>query len=64
MKFVSHKSEKPEYLYKYRRFSELTLRMLAEGKYYFASPRDFNDPLDCAVEPVYDLPPIEKIVEF
>ena len=50
-------------LYKYRSVSERSLKMLAEGKYYFAPAHSFNDPLDCAVEPIYELPPIEKIIE-
>ena len=37
--------------------------MLRENKYYFASVHSFNDPLDCAIEPIYELPPIEKIIE-
>jgi len=38
--------------------------MLKEGKYYFAPAHSFNDPLDCAVEPIYELPPIDKIIEY
>lgn len=53
----------PLYLYKYRCFSDRSLRMLKEGKYYFAPAYSFYDPLDCAVEPIYELPPIEKIIE-
>jgi len=53
----------PVYLYKYRCFSERSLRMLKEGRYFFASAYSFNDPLDCSVEPIYELPPIEKIIE-
>jgi len=37
--------------------------MLKESKYYFAPVHTFNDPLDCAVEPLYELPSIEKIIE-
>jgi hypothetical protein len=50
-------------LYKYRCVTERSLKMLKEGKYYFASAHSFNDPLDCAVEPIYELPPVEKIIE-
>lgn len=53
----------PVYLYKYRCISERSLRMLKEGKYFFASVHSFNDPLDCSVEPIYELPPVEKIIE-
>lgn len=52
------------YLYKYRNFNDLALKMLNNNKYYFASPRDFNDPLDCSIEPIYDIPPIEKVIEY
>jgi len=38
--------------------------MLEKGKYYFAPAHSFNDPLDCAVEPIYELPPVEKIIEY
>jgi len=37
--------------------------MLEDRKYYFAPADSFNDPLDCAVNPIYELPPIEKIIE-
>ncbi|MBD3341117.1 MAG: DUF2971 domain-containing protein [Candidatus Lokiarchaeota archaeon] len=49
-------------LYKYRCVSDLSLRMLNENKYYFAPAYSFNDPLDCAIEPVYEIPSIEKII--
>jgi len=38
--------------------------MLKEGKYFFASANSFNDPLDCSIEPIYELPPIDKIIEY
>ena len=53
----------PIYLYKYRCISERSLRMLKDGKYFFASAHSFNDPLDCSVEPIYELPSIEKIID-
>ena len=37
---------KPKRLYKYRRFSDLTLGMLVEDTVFFADPTTFNDPLD------------------
>lgn len=37
----------PARLYKYRAFNLNTLRMLTEAEIYYASPRSFNDPLDC-----------------
>ena len=57
-------TKETRFLYKYRCVSELSLKMLKEGKYYFAPAPSFNDPLDCAVEPIYELPPIDKIIEY
>ncbi|MCK5738257.1 DUF2971 domain-containing protein [bacterium] len=53
----------PDHLYKYRCVTERSLKMLKEGKYFFASAHSFNDPLDCSVEPIYELPHIDKIIE-
>lgn len=39
----------PQHLYRYREYSELNLRMLAEEKLYFSSPGTFNDPFDCNI---------------
>lgn len=36
----------PHRLYKYRRFSALTLGMIVEDTIFFADPTTFNDPLD------------------
>ena len=56
-------TKETRFLYKYRCVSERSLKMIEEGKYYFAPAHSFNDPLDCAVEPIYELPSIEKIIE-
>lgn len=40
-------SNPPKYLYKYRSFSQNTIKILNESNVYFASPNTFNDPLDC-----------------
>jgi hypothetical protein len=40
----------PKNLYKYRSYNEITLKMLQNNEVYFASPLDFNDPFDCAVQ--------------
>ena len=37
---------KPETLYKYRGFSDLTLGKLVEGTVFYAVPTTFNDQLD------------------
>ena len=55
-------AKNPVYLYKYRSVSERSLKMLKEGKYHSAPAYSFNDPLDCSVAPIYELPPIEKII--
>ena len=41
--------EIPKNLYKYEPFSDLTLRNLKRQSVYFSSPRNFNDPYDCAI---------------
>ncbi|MFW9929225.1 MAG: DUF2971 domain-containing protein [Candidatus Thorarchaeota archaeon] len=56
-------TKNPDHLYKYRTVSRLSMEMLKEGKYFCASPNSFNDPLDCSIEPIYELPPIDKIIE-
>jgi hypothetical protein len=56
-------SEEVNHLYKYRYVTDRSLRMLRENKYYFASIKSFNDPLDCAVEPIYELPKIDIIIK-
>lgn len=38
----------PRRLYKYRAFNVNTLRLLDLAEVYYADPRGFNDPLDCA----------------
>lgn len=40
------KNRKRNYLYRYLPLNERTLEMVVENKVYFASPRNFNDPLD------------------
>ena len=57
-------TEEPRFLYKYRCASERSLKMIEEGKYYFAPAHSFNDPLECALEPIYEIPPIDKIIEY
>mgnify|MGYP000913345818 CR=1 FL=1 len=41
--------DKPKRLYKYVPFSDLALRNLKRQSVYFSSPRNFNDPYDCAI---------------
>ncbi|MBK8195342.1 MAG: DUF2971 domain-containing protein [Lewinellaceae bacterium] len=39
----------PKNLYKYEPFTELTLSNLKRQSLYFSSPKNFNDPYDCAI---------------
>ncbi|MBL4602919.1 MAG: DUF2971 domain-containing protein [Emcibacteraceae bacterium] len=49
-------SEIPDRIYRYQRFSALSLDALCLDKLYFSDPNVFNDPLDCqpAIEPDSD----------
>ena len=40
-------TSRPQFLYRYRRFSDATLDSLCNDTLYFANPATFNDPLDC-----------------
>lgn len=40
-------TKRPETIYKYRAFNFFTLDSLCNDTLYFASPEDFNDPMDC-----------------
>ncbi len=42
----------PKYLYKYRRFSEFTLKELTDQEVYYSKPSALNDPLEC--KPVFN----------
>jgi len=52
-----------KHLYKYREFNQTSLTMLCENNIFFASPRKFNDPLDCSptIEIDMDIPSLEKL---
>lgn len=39
----------PKKLYKFEPFNELSLRNLKRQNVYFGSPKNFNDPYDCAI---------------
>lgn len=51
--------EKPNRLFKYRSFSDLTLEMLVTDQVYFADPVTFNDPLDTKPQLSADIDDIE-----
>lgn len=46
--------EPPTYLYKYLRYSEGLIDLFAKRAIKFTAPQDFNDPLDCMIEPLWD----------
>src|SRR5436305_2754573 len=45
---------RPAYLYKYLRFCEGLEDLFACGRIKFTAPSDFNDPLDCMIEPLWE----------
>ncbi len=51
----------PPRLYKYEPFNELTLRNLKTQSIYFSSPKNFNDPYDCALTAPIQLPSTEEL---
>lgn len=57
------KPKTPRRLYKYRTFNVHTLRLLSDAEVYYASPRHFNDPLDCdpTIEIDVDRTALEKL---
>jgi Protein of unknown function (DUF2971) len=51
----------PKYLYKYENFSAQALENLKNQSLYFASPRGFNDPYDCALHPSVKEPTDDEV---
>lgn len=51
----------PLRLYKYEPFNERSLENLKAQSIYFNSPTNFNDPYDCAMQPVISVPTDEEI---
>ncbi len=49
---MSDSTTKPKKLYKYEAFTEQSLKNLKAQAIYFGSPKNFNDPYDCALTPV------------
>lgn len=57
--------EIPDFLYKYRSFDENGYyKTFIEGKLFFSSPKNFNDPLDTKIENNYSLGTNAEIKEF
>jgi hypothetical protein len=40
----------PDYFYKYRKFDERTVTLIANSVFYFSKPDQFNDPFDCGLK--------------
>ena len=51
-------------LYKYRHYSERTIRMLADNQVFLAAPATFNDPFDCAIESIVDIDNGDLLIEL
>jgi len=59
---MSKDENKPKRLYKYEAFTEQSLQNLKAQVIYFGSPKNFNDPYDCALVPILK-PPSDSEVE-
>jgi hypothetical protein len=59
---MSKVTNRPKRLYKYEAFSERSLQNLKAQVIFFGSPKNFNDPYDCALTPVIT-PPSDAEVE-
>lgn len=59
---MSDTANKPKKLYKYEAFTEQSLQNLKGQVIYFGSPKNFNDPYDCALTPIIT-PPTDAEVE-
>jgi hypothetical protein len=53
---MSDSATKPKKLYKYEAFTEQSLQNLKAQVIYFGSPKNFNDPYDCALVPTIKSP--------
>lgn len=54
----------PPRLYKYEPFNERSLENLKAQSIYFNSPAHFNDPYDCAMQPIIPAPTNEEVEEI
>lgn len=43
----------PRFLYRYRAVNKDTLQSLADNRFWFSSPLNFNDPFDCRFDAVF-----------
>jgi hypothetical protein len=50
----------PKQLFKYEAFSTQAIENLKAQRIYFSSPRNFNDPYDCAINPKVEVPTVEE----
>ncbi len=54
-----------QHLYKYREPTARNLQMLTNNQVFFAAPVTFNDPFDCAIEPIInDVKSGEEVFEL
>lgn len=60
---MSKVTSRPKRLYKYEAFSERSLQNLKAQVIFFGSPKNFNDPYDCALTPVIT-PPSDAEIEL
>lgn len=60
---MSKVTSRPKRLYKYEAFSERSLQNLKAQVIFFGSPKNFNDPYDCALTPVIT-PPSDTEIEL
>jgi hypothetical protein len=62
---MTRRTKRPERVYKYRAFSQLTLEMLVEDRLFFADPSTFNDPLDAKprLDADLDAAALEQVLE-
>ena len=60
---MSKVTNRPKRLYKYEAFTERSLQNLKAQVIFFGSPKNFNDPYDCALTPVIT-PPSDAEIEL
>ena len=51
-------------LYKYRVYNEQNLKILEQRRIYFPAAEKFNDPFDCAIEPIADVADPDELIEL
>lgn len=54
----------PQRIFKYEAFSTQSIENLKAHRVYFSSPKNFNDPYDCAVNPIVSVPSEDEVEEI